>query len=155
MSRFISVPVLWNNENSFQNNSLVSIDIASPYVATVMKPSKPYPPAQRPTLIPTLQINEPNFNTLYLNMPFAAYQAAIIAASAATSGSSNVSTNFYTISGTQSSITDASLSGASILLVWKNGTVLNDTDYSLSGSTISFTGPLAATDTVGIIYNFS
>lgn len=151
MSRFLTLPVLWNLDGTFQNNSLVNIDIESRYVATVQKPAKPFPPATGPALIPTLQVEDPNLGTLYLNVPYSVYQAAIIAASG--SNSPQIRTIFTTITAPAAFYRSVFLQGATVLQVWKNGVVLNPlTDYSLSGTTITFTDGLSLNDSLGIIY---
>lgn len=150
MSTFISVPVLWNSENSYQANSLVNIQVTSTFVQIVPKPIKPYRPGTAPDLINTLQVNDPNFGALYLNMSYEAYQAAIIAASG--SNSPLVMTLFSTITAPQYTITSSSLSGATIISIWKGGITLNPTDYTLSGDAVTFISELQDGDTVGIIY---
>lgn len=79
MPRFITVPVLTNQDRTIQN-SPVSINVTSKYVATVQKASAAHPPSTKGNLIPVLQVQDPELGTLYLNMTYAAYQAAIIAA---------------------------------------------------------------------------
>lgn len=151
MSRFISVPVLWNFENSFQNNSLVNINIDSKFVAIVSKPAAVYPPAtMNPTTVANLQIEDPNLGTLYLNMPYSAYQDAIRAASG--SAAPLVQTIMITVSGSPSTITNASLSGAQLVAVWNGGVLYNMDLLSLSGDTITFPDPLSDGDVIGIIF---
>lgn len=151
MSRFISLPALWTLDGAFQNNALVNIDIESRYVATVQKPAKPYPPASQPTLIPVLQVEDPNLGTQFLNVPYSVYQAAIIAASG--SNSPLLMTIFATIQAPSFTYSSIFLQNAKLLQVWKNGTVLSPiTDYSLSGFAIHFTDELSTNDSLGIIY---
>jgi hypothetical protein len=147
----ISVPVLWNID-SFLNGALMNIDITSRYVTTVNKKSKPYPPKLTPPpgfYIPCLQIEDPDFNVLYLNMPLSAYQAAIRAASG--SQAPLVQTKIYSIASTTSTITDPALTGVTIIAVWWNGVEQNITGM-YSGDTLTFGSSLHAADTVGVIY---
>ena len=143
--------VLWNAENSFQANALMNIDIQSRFVANTLKPIQPYPIGTAPNNIPVLQVEDPNLGTLYLNMPYPAYQALIRAASG--SNTPLVRTFFYTAPARFiTTITDPSFSGAVLVLVWQNGVVLEPADYSLSGSTITFSTALGIGDQIGIIY---
>src|SRR5665213_2954485 len=90
----IPVPVLWDEANNFLNSALYSVDSRSTVVTTVTKPTKKFPPQEpNPTLQACLQLKTIDFGTLYLNMPLAAYQAAIRAASA--SPDPQIKTNIY------------------------------------------------------------
>lgn len=74
----ISVPVLWDQDNNFLNNAQYVVDTSSVVVRIVSKPAKPYPPAQQnQTFISCIKLKTPNFQTLYVNLSLAQYQALI------------------------------------------------------------------------------
>jgi len=147
----IPAPVLWDKELNFLNNALVSCDGLSNVVGTVLKPTRVFPPAATPTLQSCLQITDPTFGTLYLNMTLDAWQAAIRAIGISPGVAPN--TLLYSITTTQSTITDPLLDGATILAIWKNGIMIKyGTDVTLAGDTLTFTSDLQNTDTVGVLY---
>ena len=151
MSRYLTVPVLWNENGSFQNSSLVSIDIQSRLVGTAIKPTMVYPPAvPPPSTTTTLQVEDPNHGTLYLNMPLQSYQDAIRAASG--SAAPLVLPLIIHIVGSTTTVTNSALSGATLVSVWVNGATLDLTTLTLSGDTLTFPFTLSDTDVVGIIY---
>lgn len=113
-------------------------------------PQKPYRPGDTPTLVTTLQIEDPNLGTLYLDMPYNSYLAAIRAVSG--SVAPLVQTAIYHIASDSTTITDSRLSGANLVAVWMNGAEIDLTTLSLSGTTLTFPFTLTNSDTVGIIF---
>lgn len=153
MPRYISVPVLWNENGTFQGGSTCNIETTSRYVGAVQKPLNVYPPNSTPTLTTTLQVESPTHGTLYLNMPYQSYQDAIRAASG--SASPLVMTLMTTISGSTTTITDSSLSGAVLVAVWVGGAEIDLRTLTLAGDTLTFPFSLSDSDVVGIIYYIS
>lgn len=147
--RKITVPVLWDANNNFLNNALVSVDTSSVVVTIVPKPLKVYPPNNVPTLQTTIQIKAPEHDTLYVNMPLSAYQAAIRTASG--SAEPLIMTKMYSIASASTTITDPVLTGATLVAVWQNGVNLNITGM-LTGDVLTFPSSLEPGDTVGVIY---
>jgi len=153
MSIRISVPALWDKEFNFLNDALVNVNGDSTVVGEVQQPDKVYPPSATPTLKTVLQITDPTFGTLYLDVSLAVYQALLRAASSTGGGSVN-KTSYYTISEDGgNSITDEHLLGATLLLVWKGGAILTvGVDVDLEDDKLVFSGLLAKGDTVGVLY---
>ncbi len=73
----INVPALWDGEGNFLDNAMYSLGITTVVVGVVQKPAQVYPPAQTPTLTPTLQVNTEAFGVLYINQTLAQWQALI------------------------------------------------------------------------------
>lgn len=144
----IAVPVLWDQSNNFLNNTIVSVDASSKVVGVVNKPTKVFPPNAIPVFQSALQVKAQEHNTLYINLTMASYEAAIQAASK--SAAPAVITKFYTITGTQSNITDTALANATIVAVEKNGTNINFTGLYNPAGIITIS--LVNTDVVGVIY---
>lgn len=157
MSIKIPIPVLWDSDNNFLNSNIVSVDASSVVIGTVPKPQKIYPPQAVPVLVNTLEIKEPNFGGLYLNVPLAVWQAAIRAASG--TPAPLVQTRIYTINSTQAgsnTITDAALAGITIIAIWQNGQELNPTTIIYAGSSLTFpASSLGIGDTVGVIFYYN
>lgn len=144
----IPVPVLWDKEYNFLNSSLCSVDARSVVVTTVLLPNKVYPPKSTPIFQSCLQINEPDFGTLYLNMPLSAYQAAIRAASA--SPEPLITTKIYHPVVSGATITDPALQGATIVAAWIGGIDVDVTGL-LTGDVLTFQQDLNGS-TVGVTF---
>lgn len=134
----------------FPNGKQFTYDVKSPVLGRRTLPTTitiPGTTGYKPTAS-MLVVKTTDYGDLYLNMTVAAYVALLQAASK--SAAPAVITKFYTITGTQSSITDTALANATILVVEKNGTVENFTGtYSPAGVlTIS----VVANDVVGVTY---
>lgn len=146
----ISVPVLWNQDYSFLNSAIYLVDILSKVVTVVQLPNKVYPPSEKtPVLQPCLQIQEPNFGTLYLNMSLSAYQAAVRAASQ--SVAPLILSKAYTIASPSFTIVDPALTGATLVSISVDKTPMDPTGI-LSGDTMTFVTELQPTDLVLITY---
>ncbi len=157
MSATISVPVLWDANDQFIDSNLFPVNIAAIVIGEVLKPAgfnaQNY--LAQPSVI-TLFVKDPLLGGLYLAMTNLEWQAAIRNSLPTTGGSGGTTpqdySKSYSISSETNTITDAVLSGSTILTITKGGIGLNPVTYSLTASTITFTNNLEDGDIVVVLY---
>lgn len=154
----VMAPVLWDNDDTFQGGKHFAVSAAAIVVGTTPRPDAVYlPSAYQQTInyVNTLQIKDPVFNDLYLNMTLDDWRLLV--------GTTNVSPGGFpdpivwvgddTIPA-GCVLTSTDLIGIDILSVNKGGITIYNYIHHLTDPTLDLTadGCLAAGETIQIIY---